>query len=112
MTPAERAIYHLVPRSVWEQSPAGPYQAVSLATEGFVHCSYREQVEWVANQFFANETDLFLLQIEPGRLTSPVRDEDPGIGELFPHVYGPIDRQAIVDVQTMRRDSAGRWVLP
>ncbi len=111
MTAAE-AIYHLVPRTTWEQAPAGPYRAASLATEGFVHCSYRRQVEWAANKFYAGEAELFLLQIDPARLTSPVRAEDAGAGEQFPHIYGPIDRPAVVDVQAMRREQNGRWVLP
>lgn len=62
--------------------------------------------------FYAAEPELLLLCIDPGRLTSPVRDEDPGTGELFPHVYGPIDRPAIRAVHPMRRDDAGRWVMP
>lgn len=111
MTQAADPIYHLVPGSVWEQAPPGPYRAASLATEGFIHCSYRQQVERVANQFFANAPDLFLLCIDPDRLASALRNEDPGIGELFPHVYGPISRDAVIDVQAMRRDTAGRWVL-
>src|SRR5205823_14603415 len=104
MTPAADAIYHLAPKSTWERSGTGPYRAASLDTEGFIHCSYREQVEWAANRFYANETDLFVLQIDPGRLTSPVRAEGAGNGQRFPHIYGPIDRQAVVDVQVMRRD--------
>src|SRR5262245_19032821 len=109
MTPAD-AIYHLVARRAWEQSGTEPYRTASLDTEGFIHCSYREQVEWAANRFYPNASDLFVLQIDPARLTSPVRAEDPGCGECFPHIYGPIDRPAVVDVLSMRRDTAGKWV--
>jgi uncharacterized protein (DUF952 family) len=107
-----RHIYHIVPKSVWEQAPAGPYRAASLATEGFIHCSSRGQVAWVANQFYADQDELLLLGIDVDRLSSPVRDEDPGIGEHFPHVYGPIDRAAVVEVLPLERGPDGRWVFP
>jgi uncharacterized protein (DUF952 family) len=102
-------IYHLVSRAAWEQRPAGPYRADSLAGEGFIHCSYQDQVGWVANSFYRDEADLLVLCIDTERLSSPVRDEDPGIGRKFPHVYGPIDPAAVVEARTLRRDAAGNW---
>ncbi|HXG11233.1 MAG TPA: DUF952 domain-containing protein, partial [Gemmataceae bacterium] len=83
-----RRIYHIVPRSVWEQT-ADLYRTDSLAVEGFIHCSNLDQAERVANQFYAGQADLLVLCIDAGRLGSPVRDE--GVGERFPHVYGPIE---------------------
>ena len=55
-----RWIYHLVSPDAWNQAGEGPYRADSLATEGFVHCSYREQVARVANQFFADRPELLV----------------------------------------------------
>jgi uncharacterized protein (DUF952 family) len=104
-----RLIYHLVPRPVWEKALPGPYQADSLAGEGFIHCSYQSQVARVANLFYADQTDLLLLCIDADRLTSPVRDEDAGTGERFPHVYGPIHAEAVVEVRELRRGPDGRW---
>jgi uncharacterized protein (DUF952 family) len=106
-----RRIYHIVPRHAWEQA-ADPYRADSLATEGFIHCSNEDQVERVANQFYAGESDLAVLCIEVERLGSPVRDEDAGTGERFPHIYGPIEREAVVEVRSLRRGADGRWVFP
>jgi uncharacterized protein (DUF952 family) len=105
-------IYHLIPRLSWEQLPEGPYRAVSLVTEGFIHCSHAGQVAWVANSFYRDEADLLVLVIDPARLTVPVRDEDPGIGQLFPHVYGAIERAAVVGVQPLQRGPGGAWVFP
>jgi uncharacterized protein (DUF952 family) len=105
-----RRIYHIVPRDTWERS-AGVYRADSLATEGFTHCSYRDQVAWVANQFYAAQGDLLVLCIDPDRLRSPVRDEAPGTGERFPHVYGPIEREAVVEVRPLGRGPDGSWVF-
>jgi uncharacterized protein (DUF952 family) len=107
-----RRIYHLVPRRDWESQAAGAYRAASLQSEGFIHCSNREQVERVANLFYATESDLVLLSIDVDRLTSELRDEDIGTVERFPHVYGPIDREAVVGVAAMQREENGEWCLP
>lgn len=105
-----RLIYHLVPRSVWDRAPAGPYRADSLATVGFIHCSEANQVAASANRFYAGEQDLLLLHIDPDRLTSPLREEPSGSGELFPHIYGPLDRAALVAVVPLQRGPDGRWL--
>jgi uncharacterized protein (DUF952 family) len=107
-----RRIYHLVPRATWEKTPPGPYRAASLDREGFIHCSNREQVAWAANRFYASENDLLVLVIDAGRLTSPLRDEDAGWGELFPHIQGPINREAIEQVVPMSRGPDGCWAAP
>jgi uncharacterized protein (DUF952 family) len=106
-----RPIYHLVLRSLWERDPAQPYRAASLAMEGFIHCSYAEQVARSANRFYANATDLLLLTIDPSRLTSPLREEPAGKGDLFPHIYGPIDRDAVLSAVPLLRGADGRWTF-
>jgi uncharacterized protein (DUF952 family) len=90
-------IYHIAARADWEQAQAkGSYTPPGFKTEGFVHCSTRDQLLGVANEVFAGRDDLVLLCIEPRRLTSPVCYENlSGRLPLFPHVYGPIDREAV-----------------
>jgi uncharacterized protein (DUF952 family) len=104
-----RRIYHLVPRSVWDAAPAGPYRAPSLESEGFVHCSNREQVARSANKFYADESEMLILAIDPALLESELRDEEGRPGELFPHIYGPINREAIVEVTRLKRGPDGKW---
>jgi uncharacterized protein (DUF952 family) len=104
-----RTIYHLVTQRSWEAHPDQPYAPESLAAEGFIHCSFADQVAWAANRFYADAQDLLVLHIEPERLTSPVREEPSGSAGVFPHVYGPIDRGAVVTVQALRRGQDGRW---
>ncbi len=104
-----RTIYHLVPRRVWERNVDQPYRADSLASEGFIHCSFAEQLAWVANRFYADAEDLLLLHIDPGRLTSPLREEPCDTGEIFPHIYGPLNRDAVVSVETLEHGADGRW---
>jgi uncharacterized protein (DUF952 family) len=104
-------IYHIVSRIDWEQSAPGPYRAATLATEGFIHCSYRDQVASIANLFYRDHADLIVLVIDPALLTNSLRAEAVG-GERFPHVYGPIERSAVVAVQALERSADGDWILP
>ncbi|MFF4904857.1 DUF952 domain-containing protein [Streptomyces sp. NPDC001260] len=98
-------IVHLTERSLWEAARAtGTYEMSTrgrtLGQEGFVHCSTRAQLPATARRFFAGLDDLVVLVIDPDRLAVPVKYEanTPG-GEEFPHVYGPIPVNAVVDVE-------------
>ncbi len=102
-----RPIYHLVPRCVWEENPDQPYCPDSLAREGFIHCSFAEQVAWAANRFYAEIVDLLLLHIDTERLTSPLREEACDTGEIFPHIYGPLNREAVVAAEVLTRGPDG-----
>lgn len=96
-------IFHITSRKDWESAlGAGIYEADSLATEGFVHCSTADQYVWVANQRFRGRQDLVLLHIDPARLRSEVRYEnlDGGV-DLFPHVYGAIPIGAVLNVTAL-----------
>jgi uncharacterized protein (DUF952 family) len=81
---------------------------------GFVHCAHAGQVEGVADRYYAEvDVPLVLLEIDPSVLQSPVVEEVPdGRGEAFPHVYGPIDVDAVVGVHDVGRRSDGSFVLP
>jgi uncharacterized protein (DUF952 family) len=98
-----------VPRATWDNKPPGPYRVPSLETEGFIHCSNHEQAAGSANKFYANESEMLLLAIDPDRLTSELRVEEGRPGELFPHIYGPINREAIVEVIRLERGPDGKW---
>jgi uncharacterized protein (DUF952 family) len=102
-------IYHLVLRRIWESERDQPYRADSLASEGFIHCSFADQVARSANRFYAGAEDLLVLHIDPARLTSPLREETSGSGEVFPHIYGPINRDAVVTAEALTRGADGRW---
>jgi uncharacterized protein (DUF952 family) len=65
----------------------------------------------VANRFYRDTDELLVLCINASQLAHPLRDEPADTGELFPHIYGPINREAIVDVRQMERDTSGHWVF-
>jgi uncharacterized protein (DUF952 family) len=98
-------IVHLTERSLWEEARSrGTYEISTrgrtLLEEGFIHCSTREQLPGTAARFFAGVPDLVVLVIDPARLDVPLKYEAPAPGaEEFPHVYGPIPVDAVVDVE-------------
>jgi uncharacterized protein (DUF952 family) len=92
---------------------AGRYVAAGYEGDGFIHLSTPEQVVRVANARFAGVGDLVLLCVAPDRLSAPLRYEvgDPGSTELFPHLYGPLNADAVVQVLPFAEGSDG-FVLP
>jgi len=93
-------IFHITSQSEWEEAvQRGRYEARSLSTAGFIHCSDRHQVIRVANSIFRGTGGLVLLHIDAERLSSTVVYENlEGGAEVFPHVYGPIDLGAVRNI--------------
>ena len=104
-------IYHLARRSEWEEAgTTGRYRAGSLDQEGFIHCSRdEEQMLGVANRLFAGMEDVLVLDVDTDRLTSPVKHEPSRSGEIYPHIYGPINVDAVVGVRPLIADAQGRF---
>ena len=91
-------IYHIVLPEVWEIFKAEKfYEAASLKTEGFIHCSYSEQLETVLKRYYKNEKQVLILSVDANLLTSKLIAEPSTNGEIYPHIYGRINRTAIVD---------------
>lgn len=103
-------IYHLALRADWDAGLASrEYRAPSLADEGFIHASGdEEQMLRVAARLFAGRTDLLALDVDTARLAddSPVIRETARSGEIYPHVYGPINPDAVVRIRALVPDSA------
>lgn len=113
---ADEPLLHLTERSLWDAArTSGAYEMSTrgrtLQEEGFIHCSLRHQVRPVAEFVYADADDLVLLTIDPDKLTAPVRFEAAGADE-FPHIYGPVPVEAVVNVVPVTRDGTGRMVLP
>ena len=115
-------IYHITSRRAWrEAQQRGDYRAESLETEGFIHCSTGAQVLPVAEKYYAGQRGLFVLMIDPALLAADLKWEPPsggtpppGVpeGELFPHIYGPINLDAIVKVLDLETDPDGKHSVP
>ena len=107
-------LVHLCSNDEWRSAQAGgELRPDSLDGLGFVHLSTPEQVHLPANRLYAGRTDLVLLQIDPARLTAPVRWE-PGVATdpdamLFPHLYGALPVNAVINVTPYPPDERGRF---
>jgi uncharacterized protein (DUF952 family) len=93
-------IYHIVTPEKWEQFKNEPfYEAESLESEGFIHCSYRNQLPGVLERYYKNAERVLILHINPSVLTSKLISEPSTNQEIYPHIYGEINRAAIVEVE-------------
>ncbi|MDR3084474.1 MAG: DUF952 domain-containing protein [Streptomyces sp.] len=111
-------IYHVVPLDEWLAIPDRPYSPGSLAGEGFTHCSPDEATTLAVASAYYRKTPgpLMALLINPEKLDVPVRWEAagstpwPGMepDTLFPHVFGPIRREAVEGMMEIVRDESGR----
>lgn len=98
----ERIIYHIVSVATWAgQETATAYEADSLQTEGFIHLSRKEQVDGVLNRYYQHVPDLLLLHVDSTKLKNELRYEASTNDELFPHLYGPLNKEAIVEIEKL-----------
>jgi uncharacterized protein (DUF952 family) len=106
-------ILHITKQAAWVAAQqAGSYTAPSLATEGFIHFSTPEQVRWVAQQFYRDEPDLVLLEVDPALLTAELRYEESVPGQFFPHLYGPLNLDAVRAAHPFAPDADGEFRVP
>jgi uncharacterized protein (DUF952 family) len=108
-----RTTFHLVPEEVWAGlDTSQPYRHESLEREGFIHCTDGADAMCdTANRHYGNDPRPFVvLTVDLDAAGSPWRIDEPG--SPYPHVYGPIDRAAILDVRPMPRNPDGTFRPP
>jgi glutathione S-transferase len=98
--PLDEPLFHLALKDDWEQAQdTSNYQwstrGMRLDQVGFIHCSWQEQVAKTFERFYADAGDVLLLEIDPKRLTAPLRADAIPTGELFPHLYGHLPIEAV-----------------
>jgi uncharacterized protein (DUF952 family) len=110
-------IYHIAFPADWAAAQRdGEYltssRGLTLAEEGFIHASTAGQLAGVANAFYADVDDLIVLVIDEGLLEPEVRYEPvPGMDQPFPHLYGPLNVDAVVEVRPLERGTDGRFTF-
>lgn len=108
---SQHLLLHITTPRQWQHAlDAGIYTADSLETEGFIHCSLPEQVVVAANAHYQGETGLILLCIDGDRVHAEIRYE--GEIDRYPHIYGPLNADAVVDIVDFPPESDGRFTLP
>jgi uncharacterized protein (DUF952 family) len=127
-------ILHITKRDAWtEAQTLGSYRAASLDTEGFIHCSTSDQLIAVANFIFRSQSNLVILEIDETKVVSEIRfeignssEDDELLGEcsdtaafsrpveekLFPHIYGPLNLDAVTQVVDFDPLPDGTFELP
>lgn len=110
----QRVIYHILPKTDWNQAETtGVYKPASLPAEGFIHCSKVDQVVAVANRYYAGQKDLLMICIASDQVKAEIRYENLlGGEELFPHIYGALNLDAVVGISILAPDENGRFHLP
>lgn len=115
-------ILHITHQSDWQAAlSSGSYQTPSLINEGFIHCSTEGQALRVANAFYKGQTDLVILVIDTDKLTSPLKFEgpinpqtgqpEPDVPDLFPHIYGAVNLDAVTAVIPFPPNPDGTFTL-
>lgn len=102
-------ILHICQQQDWSLALAvGEFRSDSLTAEGFIHCSRPEQILDTANRYYSGRRDLVLLQVETQRVMPEIRWEGSDLDD-FPHVYGPINLDAITGVIPFDPDIDGKF---
>ena len=107
-------IFHLIQKADWDEATTlGEVTPESLAEEGFIHCSSDEQQALaVARRLYSGKEGMLLLEVDTDLLDAPVRREPSRSGQIYPHIYGPLNTRAVTLVRAMEGDSSGGFRLP
>jgi uncharacterized protein (DUF952 family) len=110
-------IYHIAYPEDWRRAQNdGDYRistrGMTLEQQGYIHASTASQVTPVANTFYAQDPDPIVLYIDEERVKPKIVYEAvPGSEEPFPHIYGPLNVDAVVDVRPLRRSADGHFTF-
>lgn len=111
-------IYHLALAADWTQAQTGGrgYRVSSIGRllddVGFIHCSFENQLQRIADAFYRGRSDVVLLSIDASKLTSPIREENTEGGtEPYPHIYGPLNVEAVVSTRPLVPTSDGTLAI-
>jgi uncharacterized protein (DUF952 family) len=93
-------IYHVTTLKEWEAAKIkNEYKPVNFEQDGFIHCSVEKQIPGVLDRFYKGQTGLVKLKIEKEKVQRPVLFELAiDLDELFPHIYGALNLDSIVEV--------------
>jgi uncharacterized protein (DUF952 family) len=96
----DKIIYHICEENYFDtQKQSGEYFSPTFAEEGFIHLSTKNQVENTLKRYYSGKTWLVLLHIETSKIVAELKYELASNGEFFPHIYGPINMDAVVEIE-------------
>ncbi len=104
---ASPTILHVAKAAEWDAAGAD-YAPAAFAAEGFIHCCQESQLAEICQRFLRGQDALMLLTIQLDRLSCPLKYElSPSLGAAFPHLYGRLNRSAVIHAQRLTVDAAG-----
>jgi uncharacterized protein (DUF952 family) len=99
-------ILHVTSTARWmEAQQSGAYRGDTLASEGFIHCCLPRQLQHVLSTYFRGQSGLAALEIDETRVQPEIRWE--GVADRFPHIYGPLNLDAVTGVTSVIAPPAG-----
>ena len=110
-------IFHITTAVAWADAQLlDEYSVFSLISEGFIHLSTEDQVLATADRFYSDATGLVLLQVDDTRCAAELRWEAPAEAPLsdarFPHLYGPLNLDAVLDARPFEKQPNGHYLFP
>lgn len=107
-------IYKICPAQLWHDAGRAGHFAGSPVDlrDGFIHFSTAAQVAETAAKHFVGQRDLVLLHVDADKLGDTLKWEPSRGGALFPHLYAALDLAAVVKVEPLPLDQAGRHIVP
>lgn len=95
-------LYHITTANYWQEfEEKGFYEAPTQEQEGFIHLSTDSQVAGVLERYYQGQTNLVLLHVNDEKLTAELKYEKATNDELFPHLYGSLNKSAIEKVEVL-----------
>src|SRR5438067_789013 len=109
-----RMIYHMCPADTWQEAArTGAYDGTADdQRDGFIHFSTAEQIAESARRHRAGQVGLLLIAVESGRLGQRLKWEKSRGGDLFPHLYGPLNPTEIASARPLPFDPNGEHIFP
>ena len=103
-------IYHLISPSDWEKTlNKSSYAPSSLAEEGFIHFSTKDQVLRTASRFFGDASEMVVLEVSEKQVKPDLKWEEAD-GELFPHVYAGLPLEKVTNTRVIWKNPKGEWL--
>ena len=106
-------IYKIIDKNDWNKARiSGSYSGSSKdIKDGYIHFSGEDQVLGTLKKYYKNEKNLVLLKVETLNLDHLLW-EQASDGNMFPHLYSPLDIKFIVEELEIQLDENGKHVLP
>jgi len=104
-------LFHITTKEHWKRFQNDrKYEPESLVQEGFIHCSSGSQLNETANRLFRDKDQILLLVIDVSTLGENIKyEEDSKTGEKFPHIYGPLNTNAVIDKIDIKAEKDGSF---